>query len=275
MSDTDQARPHIICCVKVVPRPEEVSVDPATRTVDRAHARSVINPPDMNLLEMALELKDRHGGRVSLLSMGPPFVEEYLRIGLAMGADQAYLLSDRAFGGADTLATSYTLARGIRRIAAEAGYDLVLCGEESSDGATAQVPPGIAEWLGIAQVTYAGEVALGDGHLRAVREVKGGHEVLLAPLPAVASVRVGVNEPRFMDFERKLWAEKEAPVTVWTAADLEVDPEMIGLTGSPTTVSGLGQARAVERRHELISGTPEEEARALFERIQAALRPGG
>ena len=271
MTGATSGKPHVICCVKVVPRPEEVTVDPATRTVDRAHARSVINPPDMNLLEMALELKDRHGGRVSLLSMGPPFVEEYLRLGLAMGADRAYLLSDRAFGGADTLATSYTLAQGISRIAAEDGYDLVLCGEESSDGATAQVPPGIAEWLGVPQVTYAGEIALEDGRLRAVREVRGGHEVLLAPLPAVVSVRVGVNEPRFIDFESKAWAETEAPVTVWAAADLAVDAEMIGLAGSPTKVSGLGRARAVERRRELICGTPEEEARVLFERIQAVL----
>ena len=274
MSAADSGRPHVICCMKVVPRPEEVSVDPATRTVDRAHARSVINPPDMNLLEMALELKDRHGGQVSLLSMGPPFFDEYLRIGLAMGADRAYLLSDRAFGGADTLATSYTLAQGIRRIAADQGYDLVLCGEESSDGATAQVPPGIAEWLGVPQVTYASDIALDDGHARASRHVKGGHEVLLLPLPAVVSVCVGVNEPRFIDFERKVWAETEASLTVWTAADLEVDADMIGLMGSPTTVSGLGEARAVERRRELLSGTPEEEARALFERIQAILHRG-
>ena len=271
MRRTNHRQPHVICCLKVVPRPEEVIVDTATRTVDRAHARSVINPPDMNLLEMALELKDRHNARVSLLSMGPPFFEEYLRVAMAMGVDRAFLLSDRAFGGADTLATSYTLAQGVRKIGA---YDLVLCGEESSDGATAQVPPGIAEWLGVAQVTYAGEIALEDGHLRAVREVKGGHEVLLVPLPAVVSVRVGVNEPRFIDFERKAWAEKKAPVKVWTAADLDIQPEMIGLAGSPTTVSGLGQARSVERRREIIKGTPEEEARALVERITAFVRSG-
>jgi electron transfer flavoprotein beta subunit len=143
----------IIACVKVVPRPEEVVVDKATATLDRASARSLINPPDMNLLEVALELKDLHGGQVTLLSMGPPLFESYLRIAMAMGADRAVLLSDRAFAGADTLATSYTLAEGIRKIGR---YDLILCGEESSDGATAQVPPGIAEWLGIPQVTYAG-----------------------------------------------------------------------------------------------------------------------
>lgn len=271
MSDTNHRELRIVCCVKVVPRPEEVSVDQDTMTIDRANARSVINPPDMNVLEMALQLKDQHGGEVYLLSMGPPLFDEYLRVGLALGADRAYLLSDRAFGGADTLATSYTLAQGIKRILDERGCDLVLCGEESSDGATAQVPPGIAEWLDMPQVTYAGEISLMDGHLRAVREVKGGHEVLKAPLPAVVSVRVGVNEPRFIDFQRKLWAENEAPITVWTAADLELDAEAIGLAGSPTSVSGLGQARSVERRREIIEGTPEEEARALFERLQTFL----
>jgi electron transfer flavoprotein beta subunit len=260
---------NIIACIKVVPRPEEVVVDKATATIDRAKARSLINPPDMNLLEVALGLKDLHGGQVTLLSMGPPMFEPYMRIALAMGADRAVLLSDRAFGGADTLATSYTLAEGIRKIGR---YDLILCGEESSDGATAQVPPGIAEWLGICQVTYAGEMEIVDGKLRAEREIRGGHEILLVPLPAVASIRVGINEPRFMDYDRKLWAEKEAEVTVWTAQDLAADPEKIGLPGSPTTVSGLGQAEAVERKREIVKGSPAEQAHVLFEQIQPFLR---
>jgi electron transfer flavoprotein beta subunit len=261
----------IIACIKVVPRPEEVVVDEATATIDRAKARSLINPPDMNLLEVALELKDLHGGQVTLLSMGPPLFEPYLRIALAMGADRAILLSDRAFAGADTLATSYTLAEGIRKIGR---YDLILCGEESSDGATAQVPPGIAEWLGIPQITYVGEIEIVDGKARAEREIRGGHEVLLVPLPAVASIRVGINEPRFIDFDRKPWAENEAPVTVWTARDLGVDEDKIGLKGSATTVSGLGQARAVERRREIVQGSPQEEAHILFEKVQAFLRKG-
>lgn len=259
----------IIACIKVVPRPEEVVVDEATATLDRAKARSLINPPDMNLLEAALDLKDIHGGQVTLLSMGPPMFEPYMRIALAMGADRAILLSDRAFGGADTLATSYTLAEGIRKIGR---YDLILCGEESSDGATAQVPPGIAEWLDICQVTYAGEMEIVDGKLRAEREIRGGHEILLVPLPAVASIRVGINEPRFMDYDRKTWAEKEAEVTIWTAEDLAADAEKIGLPGSPTTVSGLGQAEAVERKREIVKGSPAEQAHILFEQIQPFLR---
>ena len=141
----------------------------------------------MNTLEVALELKDTHGGRVSLLSMGPPFFERYLRLGMAMGADDAYLMSDRAFGGADTLATSCALAAGIRAIG---GFDLVLCGEESSDGATGQVPPGIAEWLDVPQVTYATHIQTLPRKrlIRGRRELRGGYEVR-GGAPAVRRLR--------------------------------------------------------------------------------------
>jgi electron transfer flavoprotein beta subunit len=130
---------HFVVCMKVVPKPEEVRVDPETRRLDRAGARSEINPPDMNALEMALQLKDRFGGRVSIVSMGPPFFEPYLRVGLAMGADHIYLLSDRRFGGADTLATTYTLARGIEKLGP---VDLVFCGRSRRMGPPARCRPG-------------------------------------------------------------------------------------------------------------------------------------
>lgn len=258
---------HTIVCLKVVPKSEEVSVNPETRTLDRGKARQEINGPDMNALEAALELKGAHGGRISLLSMGPPFFERYLRLGLAMGADAAYLMSDRAFGGADTLATSYALAAGIKAIG---GYDLVLCGDESSDGATGQVPPGIAEWLGLPQVTYASRVQVSPGGrlLRARRELGAGYEILEAQLPCVVSVKLDINEPRFLDFQRWDWAMREAPVTVWSAADLGLDPAWLGLEGSPTVVAGVGSARTGERRREFLSGTPEEKAQQLLERIR-------
>ncbi len=258
--------PDTIVCVKVVPRPEEVRVDLETMTLDRARVRSLINPADMHALETALALKDRYGGTVRLLAMGPPLFEDYLRVALAMGADEAYLLSDRAFGGADTLATSYALAAGVRKIGR---YDLVLCGEESADGATAQVPPGIAEWLDVPQITYATDLALIDSRwrVRATRELRGGHEVLIAPLPAVVSVKMRANEPRFMDMQRREWA-REAPITVWSAEDVGLDPEMIGLPGSATTVSGTHEASRRERRREVLSGSPAEQAHALLERIR-------
>lgn len=261
---------HSIVCLKVVPKPEEVTINRETMTLDRARARSEINPSDMNALEVALALKDQHGGSVRLIAMGPPLFEEYLRIALAVGADAAYLLSDRAFGGADTLATSYALAKGIEKMG---GCDIILCGEESSDGATGQVPPGIAEWLGIPQITYATEIEVVAGKVRARREVKGGHEVLLVPMPCLASVKAGVNELRFIDMSRRAWAQREALVTVWSVADLGIDPEMVGIKGSATIVAGVEQAAGAERRREFIRGTPQEEALALLERLRGRLQP--
>jgi electron transfer flavoprotein beta subunit len=253
---------HSIVCVKVVPKPEEVQVDRATRRLDRANARSEINPPDMNALEMALALKDRYNGRVSILSMGPPFFEPYLRVALAMGADHIFLLSDRAFGGADTLATTYTLARGIQKIG---DVDLIFCGEESSDGATGQVPSGLAEWLNIGQVTLVNQVEIVPDRrvIRGRREVSGGYEILESPLPAIVSVKTGSNEPRFMDYRIKPWAFEAGRVTLWAQSDLDADADFIGVPGSPTIVSGLEQAALRERKRLFLSGSPEEVAQQL------------
>jgi electron transfer flavoprotein beta subunit len=255
---------HTIVCVKVVPKPEEIQVDAETRLLKREGVRSEINPPDMNALEMAFSLKDRCGGRVSILSMGPPFFEPFLRVALAMGADHIYLLSDREFGGADTLATTYTLAKGIQKAG---GADLILCGEESSDGATGQVPPGLAEWLDISQITLVDDVDvdLARNVARGRRGIKGGHEILEVPLPAVVSAKTASNEPRFMDYRIKPWAFEEGRMTVWAKSDLGADEAYIGLPGSPTTVSGLEQAATRERKREFLSGTPEEIASQLAE----------
>jgi electron transfer flavoprotein beta subunit len=257
---------HLVVCMKVVPKPEEVRVDPVTRRLDRAHARAEINPPDMNALEMALALNDVHAGRVSILSMGPPFFETHLRLALAMGADHVYLLSDPGFGGADTLATTYTLAAGIRKMG---GADVIFCGEESSDGATGQVPPGLAEWLGLPQLTLATQVTLDmpSRRLQGRREIPGGHEVLEVPAPAVVSVKSACNEPRFIDYRRKPWASEPERVTVWDRHDLDVEESMIGDAGSPTIVSGLEEASVRERRREFLRGTPEEIAQQVLERL--------
>lgn len=265
-----------VVCVKVVPKPEEVRVDPQTNLLDRLNARSEINPPDMNALEMALGLKDRYGGSIYLLSMGPVACEPYLRTGLAMGCEHIYLLSDRAFAGADTLATTYTLAQAIRKLG---GADLVFCGEESSDGATGQVPSGLAEWLGIAQLTLLSqvEVDLERRRARGRREIKGGFEMLEVPLPCVVSVKTAANEPRFMDYRIKDWAfearveGKPGRVTVWNASDLQADPDCIGLNGSPTWVSGLGQAPSRLRKHIFLQGSQAEIASRLADLIQEDL----
>jgi electron transfer flavoprotein beta subunit len=254
---------HSIVCVKVVPKPEEIRVDPKTMLLERANARSEINPPDMNALEMALRLKDRYGGRISILSMGPPYFESLLPVGLAMGCDAIYLLSDRAFAGADTLATTYTLAQGVQKIG---DADLVFCGEESSDGATGQVPSGLAEWLGYPQLTLLSEidVDLGSGIGRGRREYKGGYELLEVPLPCVISVKTAVNEPRFMDYRRKPWAFEKARINVWNAETLETDQNYTGLPGSPTIVSALAQAPSRARKHKFLEGSTEQIAEQLL-----------
>jgi electron transfer flavoprotein beta subunit len=206
---------HSVVCIKVVPKPEEITVDLETNMLLREGVRSEINPPDMNAMEMALKLKDRHGGRISILSMGPPSFEPILRVALAMGADHVYLLSDRTFAGADTLATTYTLAKGIQMISSV----------ESSDGATGQVPPGLAEWLGISQLTMLTDIEVDTSvqTARGRREIKGGYELLEVPLPCVISVKTACNEPRFMDFNIKPWAMEPEQLTVWSAQDLDAD----------------------------------------------------
>ena len=264
------SKPHIVVCLKVVPKPEEIRVDPASMRLIREGARSEINPPDMNAHEMALALKESHGGLVSILSMGPPLFEPYLRVALAMGADAAYLLSDPMFGGADTLATTYTLAQGIREIQP---VDLILCGEESSDGATGQVPAGLAEWLDCPQITLVSELHIDteDGMVRGRRQFGAGHEVLEVPMPAVISVKTASNQPRFMDYDIKDWAFKQAPVTVWGFGDLTLEAGRVGAAGSPTVVSGLKEAATRERRGERITGSSHDIAHKLVEIIGGIL----
>lgn len=258
---------HIIVCMKVTPKPEEVGVDYETKLLDRANARSEINPPDMNAIEQALSLKDIHGAVVDILSMGPPFFEPLLRLGLAMGADHIYLLSDPAFGGADTLATTYTLAEAIKKIGSA---DLIVCGEESSDGATGQVPPGLAEWLGWNLISRVNHLIMDPERrlLRGRREVSGGFEVLQVSLPAVVSMQTASNEPRFMDYRLKETVFEEDRLTLWNAQDLNAEPSYIGLAGSPTRVTGLAQAQSRERRREFLEGTPEQ----LVEQLAGLLK---
>jgi electron transfer flavoprotein beta subunit len=257
---------NIVTCIKVVPRPEEVVVEEKTMTVDRAKARSVLNPPDLNAIEASLALRDKHGGKVTLISMGPPFAEKFMKYGLAMGADDAILLSDRAFAGADTLATSYVLAKAVAKIG---GCDLVICGEESSDGATGQVPPGIAEWLGISQMTYAKNVDVVPSRnvLVGMRDNGRGEESVEVSMPAVVAVESGINEPRFMDYDTKKSFES-VKIKIWTAADIGAEADKIGFTGSPTSVGAVKRLKGRERKREKVRGTPEEQAKAVWNRIK-------
>lgn len=259
---------EIVVCLKVVPKAEEVRLDPETMTLDRAGAENVLNPPDKNALEAALRLKGATGGVVTLLSMGPPLFKEYLELCLGMGADRAVLLSDRAFAGADTYPTSLALARGVQKVGA---CDLVLCGEESADASTAQVPPGLAEWLDMPLITFADEVSVEGGTVRARRALGSSYEVVAATMPAVLSVVVGSNEPRFPDFRRVEEAAGSGWVEVWSAEDLALDAEEVGLPGSYTVVHELVEGEPVARRRTFLQGSVEEQVQALARTLRRFL----
>ncbi|WP_371380475.1 electron transfer flavoprotein subunit beta [Sporomusa aerivorans] len=224
---------EIIVCVKQVPDTTEIKIDPVTNTLIRQGVPSIVNPFDKNALEAALQLKAQYGGNVTVVSMGPPQAKEALKECLAMGADKAILVSDRAFGGADTLATSYTLAAAIRKLDK---YDIILCGKQAIDGDTAQVGPEIAEHLGIAHVTFVAKIAV-EGHTAKVeREHEEGYEVLAVKLPALITVIKTLNyEPRYPTVKGSMKANR-AEIAVWTAADLCVAETQLGLKGSPTQV---------------------------------------
>lgn len=223
---------EIVVCVKQVPDTTEVKIDPVTNTLIRQGVPSIVNPFDKNAVEAALQLKEKHGGKVTVISMGPPQAKDALKECLAMGADTAILISDRAFGGADTLATSYTLAAAIRKLGA---FDIILCGKQAIDGDTAQVGPETAEHLGIAQATYVAKIDVDGDTARVEREHEDGYEVIEVKLPLMVSVVKSINEPRYPTVKGTMKANR-TEIPVWTAADLDVDEQRLGLKGSPTQV---------------------------------------
>ena len=224
---------EIIVCIKQVPDTTDIKIDPVTNTLIRQGVPSIVNPFDKNALEAALQLKAQYGGNITVISMGPPQAKDALKECLAMGADKAILVSDRAFGGADTLATSYTLAAAIKKLG---NYDLILCGKQAIDGDTAQVGPEMAEHLDIAQVTFVDKIEVEGNAAKVQREHEEGYEVLKVKLPALITVIKSLNyEPRYPTVKGNIKANK-AEIPVWTAADLTVDESQLGLTGSPTQV---------------------------------------
>ncbi len=229
---------HFVCCLKQVPDTALVKIDPDTNTLIRSGVESISNPFDLVALEEAIRLKERYGGRVTALSMGPPQAEESLREALSFGADEAILLSDRPFAGADTLATSYTLARAIERLNRNHPVDLVLCGKQAIDGDTAQTGPGLATRLGYTQLTYVVKVQRIDEKKREIqvkRKVEGGWEVIRGPLPALLTAELELAKPRRASLPL-LISSLQAEVKRWDAKAIEADPERLGLKGSPTWV---------------------------------------
>lgn len=223
----------IVVCVKQVPDTNEVKLDPVTGTLIRDGIPSIMNPDDKAGLEAALAIKDKIGAEVSVLSMGPPQAEAVLREALAMGADAAYLITDRAFGGADTLATSTTVAAAIKKLE----YDLIIAGRQAIDGDTAQVGPQIAEHLNIPNISYAEDIQVEGNDVIVKRQYEDRYHIVRVQMPCLVTALGEMNTPRYMTPGGIFDAYREKKVTVWTRADLEVEDEAIGLKGSPTKVA--------------------------------------
>ena len=258
---------HIVVCIKSVPDTTEVRFDPETNTLMRGEVESIINPFDMWAIETGLRLREQHGGQVTALSMGPPQADQELREAVSMGCDRAVLLCDRAFAGADTWVTAYTLAQAIRQMGQ---FDVILCGRQAMDGDTGQVGPGIANQLGVPQLTYVCKIQQVDTvarKLRVERLLEEGRETVEAPLPALIAVVKDINQPRYPTF-RGIRRAKRMSIPHWTLADVDVDPDLIGLQGSPTQVVRIFSPPKRRDQVRLMPGeTPEDRAGALARQL--------
>jgi electron transfer flavoprotein beta subunit len=255
---------NIVVCLKQVPGTTEVKIDFETNTLMRRGIENIVNPFDTYALEEGIRLKERCGGKVTAITMGPPQAEEILREAISTGADEAILLSDPAFAGSDTLATSYTLARAIGKIQE---YDLVICGRQTIDGDTGQVGPELAEMLHVPFVAYVSQIEeIDSGRMRVQRMVEDGHEVMEMPLPGVITVVKEINVPRLPSL-RGLAQAKKATIPVWAAEELGVDRNMVGLSGSATTVIKVFFPQRVHRG-EMLEGDPERQIEALVNKLR-------
>ncbi len=264
---------NIIVCIKQVPETTDVKINPETNTLIREGVPSIINPFDENAIEEALRIREAHGGRVTVITMGPPQAAEALRQALAMGADDVILISDKAFAGSDTLSTSYALSKAIRKIGE---YNLIICGKQAIDGDTAQVGPGIAEWLGIPQITFVVKTKFDGGKplessrgkLIAERLLEDENEIVEARFPVLITVVKQINEPRYPSLKGQMRAKKST-IKTWSAKDLEADESKIGLNGSPTQVIKIFTPPP-KTGGEMLSGSVEEMVQTLSEKLRAS-----
>lgn len=255
---------NIIVCIKQVPETTEVRINPETNTLIREGVKSIINPFDMYAIEEGMRLKEKFGGKTTVITMGPPQAEAALREAISMGIDEGILVSDRAFAGSDTWATSYTLSCAIKKISIElGGLDIILCGKQASDGDTAQVGPGISTHLDIPQVTYVKKIEEIKGNLaRVERMTEEGFDVLETPLPVLFTVVKEINLPRIPSLKGMMRA-KQAKIKHWTAKDINADPEYIGLSGSPTNVVKIFTPPARKGGEMLVGEIPEIAAKLV------------
>ncbi len=255
---------NIVVCVKQVPEATEVEIDPEKGTLIRDGVAATTNPFDLYAIEESLRLKEKHGGTITAISMGPPQAEAALRDSIALGCDRGILLSDPAFAGSDTLATSYALASGIKKMGS---YDIIICGIKSTDGDTGQVGPGLAGELGIPHVSYVRRIGeISGGSVTLERTLDEMDQVLKVPLPCVVTVTKEINDPRLPSFKGKMAARK-AEITIWRPQDLGAQPERLGAEGSPTWVVKVFHPTS-DRMGEMLEGEPEAQAALLVSRLK-------
>jgi electron transfer flavoprotein beta subunit len=257
---------NIVVCLKQVPGTTEVKIDPQTNTLIRQGIENIINPFDTYALEEGVRLREKFGGKVTVITMGPPQAEAALREAVSLGADEAVLLSDRAFAGADTWATAYTLSKAIAKIEK---YDLIICGRQTIDGDTGQVGPELAEMLDVPFVAYVSHIEeIKEKYLRVNRMVEEGYEVMETTLPAVITVAKEINVPRLPSL-RGIMKSKSAAIATWGVKELGADAAMVGLAGSSTQVIKVFFPQRVHQA-EMLSGTLEQQIETLVERLRQA-----
>jgi electron transfer flavoprotein beta subunit len=256
---------NIIVCLKQVPGTTEVKIDPNTNSLIRQGIPNIINPFDAYALEEAVRLKEKHGGKVTVLTMGPPQADIALREAVSLGADDTILLSDRAFATADTWATANTLAGAIKKLSP---VDIIICGRQTVDGDTGQVGPEMAEMLGIPFIAYVSKIEeIKDNTIRVTRAIEDGHEVLEAALPAVITVAKEINTPRLPSL-RGIMKSKSHKITIWTNAELALDPNSVGLAGSSTQVVKVFFPQRISKA-EMLTGDINQQVDTLVEKLRA------
>ncbi|MGA2090113.1 MAG: electron transfer flavoprotein subunit beta/FixA family protein [Endomicrobiales bacterium] len=257
---------HIVVCIKQVPNTTNVQIDAQTGTLKREGVESIINPFDEFAIEEAIRLKERFGGKTTVITMGPPQAESALRDVLARGIENAILVSDRAFAGADTWATSYALSQAIRTLG---DCDLIICGKQATDGDTAQVGPGVAEMLNIPHVAYVKKIEeIQNGSMKVERMMEDGYDLIETPLPALITVVKEINTPRMASLKGMINAKK-AQIPHWNAETIKAEKLNIGLTGSPTQVLKIFSPPQ-RPGGEKLEGSIEQIAHTLVSRLKDA-----
>jgi electron transfer flavoprotein beta subunit len=254
---------NIIVCLKQVPGTTQVKIDPTTNTLVREGVQAIINPFDTYAIEEGVRLREKHGGAVTVITMGPPQAEAALREAVSVGADNAVLVSDRAFAGSDTWATALVLAAAVRKLN---DFNLVICGRQSIDGDTGQVAPELAQMLGLPFVAYVSQVEeVKPGTIRVRQLIEEGHQVMEAPLPAVITVSKEINTPRLPSLRGQMKARSLKP-TVWGLKDLDIDPARVGVAGSATRVVKIFFPQRV-CKSEMLTGTAPEQVEKLLSKL--------